>query len=157
MDLAAKLNEFAHTPDRLSATVDLNSAIDQVVTLSQRFARLKRVRLEAIPRERNSFIVTDPLAFLILLFQSIEIVMNAAGENTVLRVESAAESKTQIMISADQAKAERGNPPIPINLSDSAPWDEIHQLASELNMSVNVGGPPPWLSLTNNADEPPQS
>jgi hypothetical protein len=97
------------------------------------------------------------LAFLILLFQSIEIVMNAAGENTVLRVESAAESKTQIMISADQAKAERGNPPIPINLSDSAPWDEIHQLASELNMSVNVGGPPPWLSLTNNADEPPQS
>jgi len=155
VDLAAKLNEFAHTSDNRSATIELNNAISQVVSLSQRFARLKRAKLEAISGETNVFMVSDPLALLILLFLSIELVMDSAGEDAFVRVESVEQANAEIMISAERSAALPGNGG-PAVETDSTSWKEISRLASDLNMSSHCGGPPPWLSLTYNSDKLPR-
>lgn len=156
VDLAAKLNEFAHTPDYQSAPIEINSAISQVVTLSQRFARLKRAKLEAISGEAHTSIVSDPLAFLMLLFLSIELVMDSAGENALIRVESVAEAKAEIMISADRA-AVAPSTGGPTTQTDSTLWREINRLAYALDMSPHFGGPPPWISLKYDGNNPPRS
>ena len=80
VNLTDRLNKFAHSTDVTLAKIDLQETIEQLVTLAQRFARLKHVELKTVPPSQEGPPVTlvtrqvqlqmalvNPLFFLVFL------------------------------------------------------------------------------------------
>ena len=153
VELSTRLNEFAHTPDQDAAPVDLNTAVERVVSLSQRFARLKRVRLEAHRKDGEQSVFTDPLAFLMLMFSGIELLMNHVGENGLISVEPSPAQGDIAAISSlpagttmamDDAKT----------LMETEGFQRVEELARNLNMPVRLEGPPLRLVIAEPIGSP---
>jgi len=56
--LTDRLNKFAHSTDETLSKIDLQDAIEQLVTLAQRFARLKHVVLKTMTPDHEGPPVT---------------------------------------------------------------------------------------------------
>ena len=78
INVTKKLNSFAHSADEPVAKIDLYELTDQIVSLSQRFARLKNVCLKLIPEnnENHLLIVSRPVQLQMALFTCIEFFVN---------------------------------------------------------------------------------
>ena len=72
VELSTRLNRLAHSPDEEVATVDLNDLLEQVVTLSGRFARLKGVTLTLHPHMEALSVIVSPLKLQIAVFTCLE-------------------------------------------------------------------------------------
>jgi hypothetical protein len=72
MELIKRLNRFAHSPDIQWGRIDLNEAAEQVVFLSQRFARLKHITLETRPSSQPVFVTGSPVRLQMALFICLE-------------------------------------------------------------------------------------
>jgi hypothetical protein len=70
--LASRLNHFAHTTDEPIATVDLAEALERIVFLSQRFARLLGVAVRAESTDQALTMAANPLQLQMALFSSLE-------------------------------------------------------------------------------------
>lgn len=80
VELTDRLNKFAHSSDAPLAKIDLLTVIEQLVALSQRFARLKNVVLQAdIPPDLDHqfILVTRPVLLQMALFAAIECCISA--------------------------------------------------------------------------------
>jgi hypothetical protein len=86
IELSGRLNRFAHSTDEAEATVDLNQTLEEIVFLSERFARLKGVTLSLIPYARALTVVTFPIGLHMAVFGCLECCWNrmAAGGNVAL-------------------------------------------------------------------------
>jgi hypothetical protein len=144
VDLAGNLNEFAHSADDKVAGVDLNQAVAQTALLSQRFARLKGMTLNAESFQKTVPISTDPLAFQMLLFHAVELIMGLVDEGTVISLKLACNHGNRVLISAEARLNESRKIS---SLTESPLWENIQATAAELNMTVETGGPPPWISI----------
>jgi signal transduction histidine kinase len=76
VDLANRLNRFSHSMDVPRTDVDVAKLVEEVVGLQERFARLKHVKLSALPSEGNPVVRTNPLRFQMVLCALIEHGMN---------------------------------------------------------------------------------
>jgi C4-dicarboxylate-specific signal transduction histidine kinase len=137
VDLSTTLNEFAHTSDQKTATIDLNQAVAQVVLLCQRFARLKEISLIAVPHIKAVSIVTDPLALQILLFNSLELLMDAFGKGAIISMGHSDTDGTRIMIFAD-TQSLSPNAGLAQDLTEAFQRSDLRELAAELNMFAEV-------------------
>ncbi len=70
--LATRLNRFAHSTDEPIARVDLNELADQLIWLSERFARLKEVTLKWSPAESAVPLDTSPIDLQMAVFTLME-------------------------------------------------------------------------------------
>ena len=88
IELSNRLNRFAHSPDEAFATVDLNEMLEQVVFLSERFARLKRVTLSLNPCAHPLPVITSPVGLQMTVFGFLECCWGgmAGGGNISLSV-----------------------------------------------------------------------
>lgn len=141
VELSTKLNEFAHTPDQEVADVNLNSAVEKVVSLSQRFARLKRIRLEASKKNSQRSISTDPLCFLMLMFSGIELLMDIVGQNGVISVEPCLEGRDIVTISGLPLENESTIANVRAAMQ-SEDFRKMLDLAGGINMSVSLESTP---------------
>ena len=86
VNLTDRLNRFAHSTDEIIAKIDLQDTIEQLVTLAQRFARLKHIVLKTVPLNQESpgvTLVARHIQLQMALFASLECcftVMSAGGE-----------------------------------------------------------------------------
>jgi len=89
VELANRLNRFAHSPDEPVSRIDLNELADQLVRLSERFARLKEVTLKASCSESAVALVTSPVELQMAVFTLMESCWNQmpAGSEIELTVE----------------------------------------------------------------------
>lgn len=89
VDLAGRLNRFAHGPDEPVARVDLNELVEQMSRLSERFARLKEVTLKASPADSAVALLTAPVELQLAVFTMLESCWNQmpAGGEIELKVE----------------------------------------------------------------------
>ncbi len=142
VELSTRLNEFAHTPDQNFVSVGLNAAVEKVVSLSQRFARLKRIRLEALKTDNERMIVTDPLSFLMLLFSGIELLMDVAGEKALISVEPSLAPGELVKISGFPADKEIALPFLATELQSKC-FQQMQDLSACLGMTVGMESCPP--------------
>jgi len=70
--LATRLNRFAHSTDEAIARIDLNELADQLIWLSERFARLKEVTLKVRPAEYAVPLDTSPIDLQMAVFTLME-------------------------------------------------------------------------------------
>lgn len=86
VNLTDRLNRFAHSTDETLSKIDLQETIEQLITLAQRFARLKHVVLNTVPPDQETppvTLVTRHVQIHMALFASLECcltVMSSGGE-----------------------------------------------------------------------------
>ncbi|MHC1725627.1 MAG: hypothetical protein AB9866_06425 [Syntrophobacteraceae bacterium] len=77
VELSNRLNRFAHSADYPRVRVDLNTLLDQLSLLAQRFARLKEVTLEVALADQPIQVETCPVCLQMALFTGLECCWNA--------------------------------------------------------------------------------
>lgn len=99
VELAARLNRFAHSTDEAVARLDLNDLAEQLTRLSERFARLKEVVLKANPAESSVALVTSPVELQMAVFTLMEGCWNQlpAGSEIELSVEQREQNPCMII------------------------------------------------------------
>jgi C4-dicarboxylate-specific signal transduction histidine kinase len=80
VELTTRLNRFAHSMDAPVAEVEVRALLEQMVTLMQRFARLKRLELEAFPAAQPITIKTDPFRLQLVLAACLDHLFGLAKE-----------------------------------------------------------------------------
>ncbi|MGW8265555.1 MAG: hypothetical protein ACWGSQ_04255 [Longimicrobiales bacterium] len=83
-DLLTNLNRLSHTLDSDLATLDLNTEVEQVVFLSQRFARKRGHRIVAVRSEEGAFAVVHPLHLQMALFSAMECCMEELPDGAAI-------------------------------------------------------------------------
>ena len=88
VELSNRLNRLAHSPDEEVARVDLNDILEQVIILSERFARLKGVSLQWYPHGEALSVVVSPVRLQMAVFACLECCWEcmAAGGNIALSI-----------------------------------------------------------------------
>lgn len=145
VDLATKLNSFAHAPDEGTASVDLNHVLAQATFLCQRFARLKGMTLDVTASDRPCIVVTDPLALQMVLFQCVDLLMGLANSGSIITLAQKGDAeKTVFLAIAQRTEAAQSDSLVPRDLPQ---WKGIQTVARELALSVETGGPPAWIAV----------
>ena len=140
VNLTDRLNRFAHSTDETLVKIDLLETIEQLVTLAQRFARLKHVVLKTVPPNQEIppvTLVTRHVQFQMALFASLECcftVMSAGGEIHIgIRK---FEGKNAVYVVC------KGKLPLQTefsrNISESENWQDLQELAACLQGSVHL-------------------
>jgi C4-dicarboxylate-specific signal transduction histidine kinase len=77
VELSNHLNRFAHSADHPRVRLNLNTLLDQLSLLAQRFARLKEVALQVAPCDQPVLVETCPISLQMALFTGLECCWNA--------------------------------------------------------------------------------
>jgi signal transduction histidine kinase len=85
-DILTNLNRLAHTLDESTSTVDLTEEVEQLVFLSQRFARKKGLLVEVGSSSGPCLHATDPLLLHMGLFAAMECCVAELPEGARLTV-----------------------------------------------------------------------
>jgi C4-dicarboxylate-specific signal transduction histidine kinase len=145
VDLATKLNSFAHAPDDAAGSVDLNQVVEQTGFLCQRFARLKGITLHVVPGRQSHVVMADPLALQMLLFQCVELLMDSEGKGSVITLQSKSDGNKIVVAASEKAGAEvQACTEGPFEAST---WTAIQASAQDLKLSVETGCAPRWISV----------
>jgi C4-dicarboxylate-specific signal transduction histidine kinase len=136
--LSNRLNRFAHSPDAAVATVDLNEMLEQIVFLSERFARLKGVTLSLHPYAGPLAVITSPVGLQMTIFGFLECCWEgmAGGGNIALSV---AQNGSEAVISfACQGGAE-GAEDLARRVVDSEAGLALKQIAKHAHCRIECG------------------
>jgi signal transduction histidine kinase len=149
VDLSSRLNAFAHSPDDISAGVDLNTVVDHVVCLCQRFARLKAVVLVAKPQPQTVTLVTDPLKIQMVLVEAIDLLLKVVPSGSTLCLEPSDRGNATVAVSFSPNGAEhKGVAQQPPDPAASADWPSLMESAADLNGTLEPGPSPAWCTIT---------
>jgi len=140
VNITDRLNRFAHSTDETLSKIDLQETTEQLITLAQRFARLKHVVLNTVPPNQEAppvTLVTRHVQLQMALFASLECcftVMSAGGEiNIGIRK---LEGKNAVHVVC------KGELPVQTefsrDISESENWQDLQEIAVCLQGSVHL-------------------
>ena len=138
--LTDRLNKFAHSTDETLSKIDLQETIEQLITLAQRFARLKHVVLKTVPTNQEGqpiTLVTRHIQLQMALFASLECcftVMSAGGEINIGLGKNKGKNAVHVVCKGDlpvQSEFAR-------NISESEKWPVLQEIAACLEGSANL-------------------
>lgn len=148
VDLASRLNTFAHSPDEANASVDLNTVVDQVVALCQRFARLKAVVLVAKPQPQKVVVVTDPLKIQMVFVEAIDLLLKVLPSGTTVCMEPSDRGNAGVALAySPNGDDSQRMIQLPAEVMTSPDWISLSESATELNGTLEQGPAPAWLTL----------
>ena len=81
------MNRFGHSIDEPERGCDLNEAMDNIVGLSQRFARLKKKTIELRPAEGPVTVTAHPFFLRQLVFFLLDLILEADAESETIVME----------------------------------------------------------------------
>ncbi|RLB77685.1 MAG: hypothetical protein DRH24_15800 [Deltaproteobacteria bacterium] len=140
VNLTDRLNRFAHSTDETLSKIDLQETIEQLVTLAQRFARLKHVVLKTVPPDHEGspvILVTRHVQLQMALFASLECcftIMSGGGEINIGIRKTKEENAVYVVCKGDlpsQSEFVR-------NISESEKWPVLQEIAACLEGSANL-------------------
>ena len=89
VNITDRLNRFAHSTDETLSKIDLQETIEQLITLAQRFARLKHIVLRTVPQNQESSavtLVTRHVQLQMALFAGIECWLALAAPGGLIKI-----------------------------------------------------------------------
>lgn len=84
VELATRMNRFAHAPDHAVASVELNETLEQVTLLAERLARIKGVEIRAVPASGAVNLVSSPVGIQLTLFKAMECCWSSMQSGDIL-------------------------------------------------------------------------
>jgi signal transduction histidine kinase len=148
VDLTGRLNAFAHLPDETTAGLDLNDVAEQVVRLSQRFARLRGISVGVQPQERSVIIVTSPLKIQMLLFQCVETLVNVSESGYTITIRPRQEAEGEAIVELYTTGNNENPEDKAVDLAALPEWRGLQESALDLKGKLELGKPPVWFSIT---------
>ena len=140
VNLTDRLNKFAHSADETLSKIDLQETIEQLVTLAQRFARLKHVVLKTVrPNQEGPpiILVTRHVQLQMALFASLECcltVMPAGGEINI-GIRNLGEKNNVHVVC-------KGNLPVQSefarNICESENWPVLQEIVARIKGSAHL-------------------
>lgn len=140
VELTDRLNKFAHSSDEALSKIDLHETIEQLIAISQRFARLKNVVLKIAPPNQSvqpTTLVTRPVQLQMALFAAIECCLNAMPDGGVINIgfdKSKAKNAVHVLCEGDLP----GKSEFVDNLSAFEKWPVLQKIAAFLEGSVEL-------------------
>jgi len=138
--LTDRLNKFAHSTDETLSKIDLQDAIEQLVTLAQRFARLKHVVLKTMTPDHEGppvTLVTRHVQLQMALFASLECcftVLSAGGEINIGILKLEGKNAVHVVCKGDLS----GLSEFTRNISESKNWQALQEIAACLEGSAKL-------------------
>ncbi len=131
-DILTNLNRLSHTLDEESATVHLGREVEQVVFLSQRFARKKGLRVVSREEEGEALVTVHPLRLQMALFSAMECCLEELPEGAVITVWARERGGVPLVEFQGESEGgeEVGTP------TDGAAWGYLADLVSSLGAEV---------------------
>lgn len=80
------LNRFAHRLDTPIVEFNLNELVDDIITLSRRFASLKKVSLELTLTEENILITNNPCRIQFTVFSCLQLALEDSKANDCITI-----------------------------------------------------------------------
>ncbi|MBS0013272.1 MAG: HAMP domain-containing histidine kinase [Desulfobacterales bacterium] len=137
MELATRFNRFAHTPDHSRAELELAETMVHFCTLTERFARLKHISLQAGNQQGQEIkITTNPLLLYMVLFYSLDAclsVLPAQCEIRLIPVQKDENVAVEIACSGKQAPSAED---FFTSLRQSSIWADLENAAEQLNAEL---------------------
>jgi hypothetical protein len=147
VELSTRLNRFAHSADSPSAQLDLNETVQDVVFLSQRFARVKGAAINAELYERPLLQVSNSLKLQMALFGSLMLLVDLAGSGAkiTLRPEvlGTGEFAVNFLVEGKDLPSDEW-------LKDpilSSRWEELEKLAQTMCAQIHPFRRPAWFTF----------
>ncbi|MFP4158776.1 MAG: hypothetical protein ACLFQ9_04890 [Desulfobacterales bacterium] len=140
MQLASRFNKFAHAPDQTHAQMDLDETVDHFCTLTERFARLKHISLQAgkgSPPGAN--LTTNPVLLYMALFYSLESCLSVLPANSAISIapaETNGKQAVEIICTGEKAPSAEE---FFEGLRQSDSWGELEDAAGQLGADIQCG------------------
>jgi C4-dicarboxylate-specific signal transduction histidine kinase len=130
-DLLTHLNRLAHTLDRDLSTVDMNQEVEQLLFLTQRFARQKGQQLEFRGAAGERLLVLNALRLQMALFGAMECCLEELPEGSTVRVGVHDEGEAVV---AEFRGVGEGPDPEPASVWQG--WQKLEELAGSLGADL---------------------
>jgi C4-dicarboxylate-specific signal transduction histidine kinase len=131
-DLLTNLNRLSHTLDSESATVELNTEVEQVTFLSQRFARKRGHRIVAVCSEGEAWTVVHPLHLHMALFSAMECCMEELPDGAAITLSVGLEDGHAIL--EFRGVSEGGA--MVVGPSESEAWESVRRWTESLGVAL---------------------
>lgn len=137
VDLIGLLNRLAHCPDSETADLDLDEQVNLIVSLSQRFARQKKLTLELLPSATPLGTITNPLKLQMALFAGIESCLKILAPGGVIRIQPLEnEGKSAVRFECEGELSEAGN--FSDQVADLPSWTSLADYAADLGGRIEL-------------------
>jgi C4-dicarboxylate-specific signal transduction histidine kinase len=127
VELTGRLNNFAHSPDQTIGSLDLRALAEQLIFLSQRFARLRNVVLKMTSSPQALLVIARPVPLQMALFACLECCWNlmpSGGQIHVTPEKKGGEHR--ILITCEGDLPDGWN--IPREISNAREWSSAREL-----------------------------
>jgi len=124
-DILTNLNRLSHTLDQERTTVDLEQEVEQIVFLSQRFARKKGHEVETEKGEEVVELVVNSLALQMALFATMECCLTELPDGSRIRVSAGRSGRDPVVEFRVEGEAARTRDPF----TGTPGWDQVSRLA----------------------------
>jgi signal transduction histidine kinase len=131
-DLLTNLNRLSHALDQGTATVELNQEVEQLVFLSQRFARIKGHRVLAHRKAWEAEVTVRPLHLQMVLFAAMERCLEELPEGAAISVgvTRAGEGHVVEFLGSPEDGSEIGAP------AGGESWEDLREMVQSLGGSL---------------------
>ncbi|MFW6081952.1 MAG: hypothetical protein ACOC7W_08555 [Desulfosalsimonas sp.] len=139
MQLASRFNKFAHAPDQTHAKLDLDETVNHFCILTERFARLKHISLQAAKAATpGASLETNPVLFYMALFYTLESCLSVLPADSAIRItpaETTGKQAVEIICTGEKAPSADE---FSAGLRESSSWDELEDTAGQLGARIEV-------------------
>lgn len=144
IEITSNLNRFAHVPDNEVATVDLNEAAAQTVTLTSRLGRLKNISIQGVVPDASSDIAieleTNPTLLMMALFTAVECGMDFLPNGGTIMIEPLNQSGEIVVVISASGDSPASQP-------SSEKLSDLDETMKILNGSVSTDNAQHKLTL----------
>ncbi len=145
--LAGRLNNFAHAADEDLRLVDLNAVVANMVFLSQRFARTKRVTLAHAESAEPVKVLTSSMKLHMVLFDCVYYLLDRIkpGGAITLRIDRQDHARAAIdfLVQGPDLNAEEV---LPVLKTDPG-WRALQEEAHSLRAHLEIKETPVWFTF----------
>jgi signal transduction histidine kinase len=145
VELANRMNRFAHAPDHAVAAVELNDIVEQVTLLAERLARVKGVGIKASPVPEGVNLVSSPVGIQLTLFKAMECCWTAMESGA--GVEAKVHAGPPPFVTFACADDAGGSAEVSNRLRDSALWQELQEAARGIGATIREDSPDGLFTL----------
>jgi hypothetical protein len=147
VDLATRLNRFAHSPDEPVTGVDLNEIADQVASLTQRLAKLKRISLLAVRTEQPVIITGDSLKIQMLVYLCITTLLEVVEPGLTIGIGPRPAGDSLVALGFHLAGIDGSAEAAVTALDGTENWAALKEFAADLGVTLEVKLPPDLLEV----------
>lgn len=134
VELATRMNRFAHAPDHAVASVELNETVVQVTLLAERLARIKGVSIQAVPAPETVNLVSSPVGIQLTLFKAMECCWTCVESGSTLEVHVLTGPPAEVSFRC--AGGLEGAEALVNRLGESAHWPELEEAARDIRATI---------------------